>query len=235
MDPTISFNLTPAEPEMTGSLSHLAQSVLNLYRELLLNSNGKARTSQDSQNLLDQFGRLRVWTEQTGATLENTGSLKETLQNDLTLQSSVADVLQQLRTLISTAISMPSGSVSSLLTSEQDANSTFTSDSEYSADSQQPEHDSTKSRPRISRFSLILSHIFEQIGLLYHYSAIFRRPRLRGRYLHSKHQNPDFEIPHYEYSHVQQKLSEWASRGSAAGHQSGEEAEALSVAQLSVP
>jgi hypothetical protein len=76
-------------------------------------------------------------------------------------------------------------------------------------------------RPRISRFSLILSHISEQISLLYHYSAIFRRPRLRGRYLHSRPQHPDPEIPPYEYSHVQQKFRDWASKSSDASPQSG--------------
>lgn len=52
-------------------------------------------------------------------------------------------------------------------------------------------------------------HAFESIGLLYHYSAIFRRPRLGGRYLHSKSKNATPDIPYYEFSHVRQKLEEW--------------------------
>ena len=55
-------------------------------------------------------------------------------------------------------------------------------------------------------------HAFESIGLLYHYSAIFRRPRLGGRYLHSKSKDTAPDIPYYEYSHVQQKLEEWYQR-----------------------
>lgn len=237
-DPAISFDLTPAEQDqIDSSLPHLAHSVLDLYRELLLLcSAGNAHDGQDAQiqRLVDQFGRLRVWTEQTGATLETTGSLQDTLQHDLALRTSVSDVLLQLTTLISTAISMSSNPESSRLIAGQDAGGALTSDSEYSADSEQADPDSTRPRPRISRFSLILSHIFEQIGLLYHYSAIFRRPRLRGRYLHSKSQDPYYQIPYYEYSHVQQKLQDWASRGSAAGQQSGEDARIEFTAQLDV-
>lgn len=218
MDVPVSFNLTPAEPNRdpeTQSLSQLAHEVLELYRDLLLHPNSHLRTAEDSQNLLDQFGRIKIWTEQTGAALQTAGSLQDTLQQDATLQTSVAGVLQQLKNLLSTALSVPLGSGRGLLVSELDDTS-LTSDSEYStsdAGSQQLAIDSTQSqpRPRISRFSLVLSHIFEQIGLLYHYSAIFRRPRLRGRYLHSRAQDQDAEVPYYEYSHVQQKLSTWSS------------------------
>ena len=61
----------------------------------------------------------------------------------------------------------------------------------------------------IPKLSLALLHAFESIGLLYHYSAIFRRPRLGGRYLHSKSKNAAPDIPYYEFSHVRQKLEEW--------------------------
>jgi hypothetical protein len=225
--------LAEPEPESTDaaateraesmSLSQLAQSVLKLHRELVLSS---YTADEESQKLVDQWGRLRIWMEQTGATLETANSLHETLGNDVSLRDSVTDVLRQLLTLLSMAVSMtsmgPTKDSGYMTFNYCDASSTLTSDSEYSSDSQQPDGDVPKKRPpRISRFSLVLSHISEQISLLYHYSAIFRRPRLRGRYLHSSPQRPDFEIPPYEYSHVQQKFRDLASKSSDASPQSG--------------
>ncbi|KAK4458664.1 hypothetical protein QBC42DRAFT_20434 [Cladorrhinum samala] len=211
MEAPVSFNLAPAEPNtdlQTQSLPQLAQEVLELYRELLLHPKSDLRTPDDTQNLLDQFGRFKIWIEQTGAALETAGSLQDTLQQDAALQTSVAGVLQQLKNLLSTALSVPLGSGTGVQVSELD-DASLTSDSEYSSTSDASSQ--PQPRPRISRFSLVLTHIFEQIGLLYHYSAIFRRPRLRGRYLHSRAQHQNAEVPHYEYSHVQQKLGAWSS------------------------
>jgi hypothetical protein len=233
--------LAEPEPESTDvaateraesmSLPQLAQSILKLYRELVLSSD---MASEESQKLVDQCGRLRIWMEQTGATLETANSLQETLGNDVSLRDSVADVLRQLMTLLSMAISMTS--MGPTKDSYCDASSTLTSDSEYSSDSQQPDGDVPKERrPRVSRFSLVLSHISEQISLLYHYSAIFRRPRLRGRYLHSTPQRPDSQIPPYEYSHVQQKFRDWASKTSDASPQSGEAALVDATADAKAP
>lgn len=220
MDTAVLFDFTPAEPEGVDTLPQLTHEVLQLYQELLLHPTSKTRSLQDSQNLVDHFGRLRIWIEQTGAALENQGSLSESLRDEPSLRSSVTDVLRQLKLLLSAAKSIPvSSSRPTLLAAEpnNEVESSLTSDSEYSAESQQGGQEADKPRPRISRFSLVLSHIFEQIGLLYHYSAIFRRPRLQGRYLHSKSDSSDPAIPHYEYSHVQQRFREWASNVSAAG------------------
>ncbi|KAK4164375.1 hypothetical protein QBC43DRAFT_300476 [Cladorrhinum sp. PSN259] len=182
-------------------LPNLAKDVLGLYEKLLFDEIAKQTSSADSEKLLEQFGRLKIWMEQTGATKENTNSLQETLQNDQALQTSVAGALQQLRRLVSAAIAM----------SPDLDGSSLTSDSEYSTDSQQQQQGSPNLRPRVSRFSLVLSHIFEQIDLLYYYSTIFRRPRLRGRYLHSKaEEDQGGEVPYYEYSHVHQKLNGWS-------------------------
>jgi len=236
----MSFDIAPTEPEGADTLPYLAHEVRQLYQELLLHPDNETRSNQDSQNLVDHFGRLRIWMEQTGAALENQDSLSNSLRNEPSLRTSVADVLGQLKMLLSAAKSThPSSSRPALLAPESyhDAESSFTSDSEYSAESQQTgsAHDATRTRPRISRFSLVLSHIFEQIGLLYHYSAIFRRPRLQGRYLHSKSETPDPAIPHYEYSHVQQRFREWSSRVSVPSREPGEELKASPVSQHSRP
>ena len=106
------------------------------------------------------------------------------------------------------ATNFASKSSNNLLDTTHDNASDFTSDSEYSTDSQHVETEG-RQRQKIPVLSLTLLHAFESIGLLYHYSSIFRRPRLGGRYLHSKAKDAAPDIPYYEFSHVQQKLKEW--------------------------
>lgn len=92
-----------------------------------------------------------------------------------------------------------------------DDESDLTSDSDYSDDHQETASAGLvlRERPKVSKFSLILSHIFEQIKLLYQFSTILRRPRLGGRYLHSKPEHAAPLVPSFEFLHVEQKLREW--------------------------
>src|SRR3569833_2594821 len=75
--------------------------------------------------------------------------------------------------------------LSDLPASDPDSAESLTSDSEYSGDDQGDTGNAAAGRPRISKQSLLAHHISDQIALLYHYSALLRRPRLGGRYLRS--------------------------------------------------
>ena len=171
------------------SIPELAQSVFDLYQELLLRPELKSRSTQDSRDLIDQFGRLNIWMEQTGATLRDAKSLVGLLQNDAPLRISVAGAFHQLKDLLTragSAMTITSSGSSGLTPETQDETDSLTSDSEYSGDDPgDQQHDASPRYPRISRFSLILSHISEQIRLLYHYSSVFRRPGFRDQSLHS--------------------------------------------------
>jgi len=104
----------------------------------------------------------------------------------------------------------------------EDDEGDFTSDSDYSEESQ--EMSSTAlvvQRPKVSKFSLLLSHILEQVQLLYQFSTILRRPRLGGRYLHSKPEHAQPLVPSFEFLHIEQKLREWFR--DTVGHSGGEE------------
>jgi len=100
--------------------------------------------------------------------------------------------------------------LSDLPASDPDSAESLTSDSEYSGDDQGDTGNAAAGRPRISKQSLLAHHISDQIALLYHYSALLRRPRLGGRYLRSGAGDERPDIPYYEISHVQQKMKEWA-------------------------
>ena len=98
-----------------------------------------------------------------------------------------------------------------LLSFDTESTSSLTSDSEYSTESM--DEPAGKERTRIPKLTLLLFHIYEQIGLLYHYSAIFRRPRLGGRYLRSKFDTEKATIPIQEFLHIEHKILAWAAEG----------------------
>ncbi|KAK8136616.1 hypothetical protein PG984_004556 [Apiospora sp. TS-2023a] len=178
------------------TLSGLSQELLTGFQGFLATYTAHTQTSQGSEQdkLLAEFGRFRVWTEQTGAALQGRDSLDDNLHNDPQLRNSIVEVLQQITELLQLG---PSEEV-------------LTSDSEYSeGDAGISNEGSAHPRPKVTRVSLLISHIREQIGLLYHYSVILRSPRLGGRYLHSKSDKEESTIPPYELSHVHQKLVQW--------------------------
>ncbi|KAK7953657.1 hypothetical protein PG988_014351 [Apiospora saccharicola] len=184
---------SPTDDSDEATLTGLSQKIMTSLQGFLSTYTQTSQGSEQEQ-LIAEFGRFRVWAEQTGAALHGRGSLDDNLQNDSQLSTSIIEVLQQILELLRLG---PSEEV-------------LTSDSEYSEGDTGISNDGpAHPRPKITRASLLMSHIREQIGLLYHYSAILRRPKLGGRYLHS---NPDEEqttIPHHELSHVRQKLDHW--------------------------
>ena len=218
-----------------ATLAGMSQDLLAGFQEFLAAYTVHTQTFQGSEqeHLLAEFGRLRVWIEQTGASLHGRESLDENLQNDSELRKSIIEVLQQIMELLrlgrwnivmtssdsilfrsktddavkaTETCSVPPCDVSIPEPSEE----VLTSDSEYSEeDAGISNGGSAHPRPKITRVTLLMSHIREQIELLYHYSAILRRPRLGGRYLHSKSNKEGSAIPPYETSHVRQKLDQW--------------------------
>jgi len=80
-----------------------------------------------------------------------------------------------------------------------------------------------------SELGILTSYISEQVALLFHYSELFRRPRLDGRYLHSSRTAAIPSIPYYELSHVQQKMEEWASSKQSAEDQKVSDSDPLCI------
>ncbi|KAK8111515.1 C2H2 and C2HC zinc finger [Apiospora kogelbergensis] len=200
--------------KVAPTLTELSQSTATGFRQFLLmcTSHEKAMQVSDQERLLVDFGRFRIWTEQTGAALRGRDSLDDTLKRDPLLRNSIIEVFQQILALLRVdfmkATEIYSGTAGGLAVSDP-SEEVLTSDSEYSDCSGVANEETARPRPKVTRLSLVMSHIHEQIGLLYYYSAIFRRPRLGGRYLHSKSDTYQLSIPSYELSHVRQKLSQW--------------------------
>ncbi|TLD21407.1 hypothetical protein PspLS_09222 [Pyricularia sp. CBS 133598] len=209
----------------SSGLTAEANRSLELYGDLivLLSNQSSLPEGIDLTGILEEFGRLRIWTEQTGASARDRGSLEEALRDDPALSDSIAQCLERLGLQLSTALSFlsprsPDGLSGQDLDSDSDldSGSSFSSDTQLSQDDTRNEYaDSQQSRPRsrVSKLPLLARHITAQIRLLYSFSNILRRPRLKHRYLHSTVGGSGPQMPPpgpYEISHIEQKLKAWA-------------------------
>lgn len=96
----VTVEITPADADEkpASTLAELSKDALQLYRQILLDYGRDSDSAKhvSSEKLLSEYGRLKVWTEQTGATLQERGSLEDMLQEDPDLRNDVASTLRQI-------------------------------------------------------------------------------------------------------------------------------------------
>jgi len=92
-----SRELTPTQP-VSNDIADWAEHVMALFRDLIMLCSDGTRPAQHThlERLLEGYGRLKVWTEQTGALQQGRGSLDGALRNDSSLHSSFVEVLQRI-------------------------------------------------------------------------------------------------------------------------------------------
>lgn len=102
-----SVNVIAADEPATGSVAQLSQESLELYRQLLEAYSRDSDSTEhiSTERLLSEYGRLKIWTEQTGATMQGHGSLEDTLQNDPVLREDVVGIFTQIKVQLSTGMS----------------------------------------------------------------------------------------------------------------------------------
>jgi hypothetical protein len=67
-----------------------------------------------------------------------------------------------------------------------------------------------RSKRNVPKISVLMSHVYEQVGLLYHLSLLLRRPAVVGRYLKSSIKDKTLSpFAQYDYNHVQEKFHCW--------------------------
>ncbi|KAI1161770.1 hypothetical protein F5B18DRAFT_424411 [Nemania serpens] len=208
----------PGQASSRRSLHETYIQCLDLYRSLASyilennNSNTGGEDEIDSNHLLDEFGRLRIWGEQTKAVLEpkERGSIDDFLRNEERLSEEVKEVLGQLEMGLSLAMSAAEDTSQQHLAHDGIALDRTISNSHYSSESGSEEStDWGSGRPKASKLSIILSHVSEYIQLLYHFGSLLRRPGLKGRYLRhddSGHRHP---ITIFDTRHIEEKLRHW--------------------------
>ena len=114
--------------------------------------------------------------------------------------------------------------------SDSDVDSEFDSDQ----DEIRSHHVPNRSRPRVSKISVLMNHVFEQIQLLYNLSMLLNRPGLSGRYLRSTSKHRDnSELAHFtefDYKHIREKLHQWKCKFKVISDEEGKE-EAVTTAE----
>jgi len=84
----------------SSTLADHSAEALETFRDTLLSFNelrGDSVTAMHGTHLLEQYGKLKVWVEQTGSSLRERGSLDESLRDDPDLREAVANAIQQLK------------------------------------------------------------------------------------------------------------------------------------------
>lgn len=91
-------------PRSKQSLSNIFADCIASYKKLLLALNAEGCSAVrlemvDVQRVLDEFGRTKIWGDQTKATLppRARGSLDDTLRNSPEIQDTVRGILGRLR------------------------------------------------------------------------------------------------------------------------------------------
>ncbi|KAI1196735.1 hypothetical protein F5X97DRAFT_202072 [Nemania serpens] len=215
----------PGQASTSRNINETFVRCLDLYRNLAAhilendNSNTEGGDDIDSNHLLDEFGRLRIWGDQTKAALEPKArsSLDDFLRNEERLSEEVKEVLGQLEIGLSIALSTAKDTDQQRSAPKGDASDRTISHSDYSSES--GSEDSTdwgSKRPKSSRLSIIMSHIFEYIQLLYHFGSLLRRPGLKGRYLRHDDSEGRHPMTIFDTCHIEEKLRHW-DRQAAGG------------------
>ncbi|KAF5680066.1 tetratricopeptide-like helical [Fusarium heterosporum] len=197
------------------SLAGLFEHCVDVYSRLLLvlaDGNHEVATSSevDVEKALNEYGRLKIWGEQSRATLPDParGSLGDSLRHDETLKNNVIAIFFLLSRQLEKAlyIALDSGEESS----GGESSDCSEDSSEFSDESDAP-NQRMRVRSKASRVGLLLNHVYEQIKLLYHLEALLRRPRLSGRYLRSTGNREPTLMEQYDLRHIEEKCLHWTS------------------------
>ncbi|KAI0188963.1 hypothetical protein EV127DRAFT_482205 [Xylaria flabelliformis] len=234
----IAYAESPGQSLSGKSFNETFIQCLDLYKTLTIcvleksNLDIGEEADIDFNHLLDEFGRLRIWGEQTKASLAPNarGSLDDFLRNEKRLRQEVQEVLGQLEIQLSLAVSVAKEACQQHPTPDDDVSDRMTSDSDYSSENGSKDNIHYRSaRPKVSKLSIIVSHMFEHVQLLYHFGSLLRRPGLKGRYL--RHNNSDNKntATIFDFRHIEEKLRQWYQEAGEGLNVSPEEDKAMSL------
>ncbi|KAI0909371.1 hypothetical protein F4823DRAFT_594729 [Ustulina deusta] len=236
-------DLEPAGQITSGkSIHETFVRCLDLYRSLTFqildkeNSETGVEDEVDLNRLMDEFGRLRIWGEQTKASLapKARASLDDFLRNEERLNKEVKEVLAQLGTQLSLAVSVVKETGQQHSALDGNISDGMVSDSDYSSENGSEESiDRGNERPKVSKLSIIVSHIFEHIQLLYHFGSLLRRPGLKGRYLRHNDSNNLDTATLFDTWHIEEKLRQWSRQAGEGIIVSPKEEDAVTVQKIS--
>ncbi|KAF7505310.1 hypothetical protein GJ744_001013 [Endocarpon pusillum] len=167
--------------------------------------------------VLDEYGRLKIWGDQIKASLpeKSRGSLDDTLKNEPKLKGVVLNILCRLQAQLDQAIPIAKRTYQKSLGSDQDSVSSVSADSDSA-----PNDEDFLPKARVSKISVLVSHIFEQVRSLYHLSMLLHRPTITDRYIRSKpkgeRNSNQMSMSKYDYFHVREKVRQWLGQSKSS-------------------
>ncbi|OIW26837.1 hypothetical protein CONLIGDRAFT_707345 [Coniochaeta ligniaria NRRL 30616] len=171
----------------SSSISAVFEQCIQSFRTLLLLlQDDECRATRleqvDLASVLEEFGRLRIWGDQTKANLPclARGSLDDTLRNDREINELVQGILLRLDSLIDQAIPIAKRQFDPSLGSEQDSVSSVSDDSGSNSD-----EETAHARRTMPKITFLIRHVLEQIRSLYSLSALLRRPSVTDKFIRS--------------------------------------------------
>jgi hypothetical protein len=102
MDPRVALIETGRGEPLERSLDELSQRTLDMYRKLLqtFSHESSAEHMADLDKALEEYGRLKIWIEQTGVSLQGRDSLDEALRDKHSLREAIVSTFKQLLRLV---------------------------------------------------------------------------------------------------------------------------------------
>ncbi|KAK4195455.1 Tetratricopeptide repeat-domain-containing protein, partial [Triangularia verruculosa] len=225
--PAISKTLSSATSGATVFRS-FAEYIDSFGTFLIALSVGDSRPTRLGQvnieSLLEQFGRLKIWGDQTKADLPTRarGSLDDTLRYDNELRDMVLGILLRLKALLDITIPIAHRKFDECRASDQDSISSVSDESDSEDESScEREH---RTIPKIVFYIRLIS---TQIRSLYDISALLRRPTMSSKYIRSvkKADKKSQETENimlkrafstYDHRHVIEKVRQWRGKTKCA-------------------
>ncbi|KAF4454296.1 C2H2 type zinc finger domain protein [Fusarium austroafricanum] len=178
----------------------------------------------------DEYGRLKIWGVQRRATLPPSarGSLDDDLRHDQTLRDNVAKIFRLLARQLEIALPIVAHTAEEPSALDPDIDNFSSSESDYWSSDSSDKH-VFKTRQR-SKIAVLMTHVYEQVKLLYHLDALLRRPQISNRYLKSTDRYRGVSaFEKYDYQHIEEKHRQWIqSSNQSRGHQSDDRIDELS-------
>ncbi|THY03991.1 hypothetical protein D6D01_10155, partial [Aureobasidium pullulans] len=200
------------------SISTLYQDALKNYGNIVLNfeehASSLAPTLPDhSVGIKDEYGRLRIWGEQTRAVLPEKArySLDEQLRENEQTRDIILRTLRRLTNRIETVndqlnvLRIRSSQNPDQLAQFGDYEDASSSDESLSTQS------SALEAPK-SRLCKAMESVFDSIRSLYHISALLKRPRNANKYLRSRNMMMPSQATlraEEDYAHILEKMRQW--------------------------
>lgn len=182
------------------SVSDVFSSLMDSFGRVLFELDGDAAFTDSPilEAAYEQSTRLKVWGLQNRASAPNDApeSMGGLLKEKPEVEQLVFEVLREANASLTRILQRI----------EEDGVISLGGDSTLESDSDTSSSSDGSASPGLITY---LKRTFENVGELYRLQSLLRKPRMKGKYLHSGHTHSDLPGYQQDYQHVRQKLHDW--------------------------